>query len=56
MDKEMVRQIITKYFNMLKNLNIEQKLKREEIWDITPYSLLKINQCFRGTYGLYLQG
>jgi hypothetical protein len=26
------------------------------IWDITPCSPLKVNQCFRGTYRLHLQG
>jgi hypothetical protein len=32
-------------------------LKNSIFWDITPYSLVKINLCFRGgTYRLHLQG
>jgi hypothetical protein len=31
-------------------------MKRIIFWDITPCSLLSVNQCFGGTYRLHLQG
>jgi hypothetical protein len=31
-------------------------LESSVFWDITPFKLLKVNQCFRGTLCLHLQG
>jgi hypothetical protein len=31
-------------------------MKSNVMWDITPYSLLKVNRRFGGTYRLHLQG
>jgi hypothetical protein len=31
-------------------------MKSSVFWDITPYSPLKVNRRFRGTYWIHLQG
>jgi hypothetical protein len=44
--------------NIFKNVNIKilSYLKSTIVWDITPWSPLKVNRSFGGTYRLHLQG
>jgi hypothetical protein len=46
----------TTYNNVRFEMITTVLMKGSILWDITPCSLLKVNQCFRGTCCLHFQG